>query len=219
MARNKFQNEMETLNLDLVYMGALVERAIEDSAKALILQDKELCNKVIASDKEINVLRAEIESKALKIILMQQPVASDLRMISTALKMITDMERIGDQARDICEIVLHLCEEEYQLKLEILSQMGEYAKQMVYGCINSFVKQDIEAAKKVIKTDDAMDELFAKLKRKMVKLIKEKQAYADQAIYFLMVGKYFEKIGDHAENIAEWVIFSKTGEHKDIKII
>jgi len=209
MLRNRFQKEMEELNIELIKMGALIERAIDDSVKALITQDKELCNQVIVSEEEIKTFKTEIEKKALKIILMQQPVASDLRMIFTALKMITDMHRIGSQACDICEIVIHLCDEDYQPKLDILPQMGEYAKQMVYGCINSFVKQDLKQAEKVIKTDDAMDDLFVKLKAKMVKLIKEKPIYADQAVYFLMVGKYFEKIGDHAENISEWVISAK----------
>lgn len=209
MLRNRFQKEMEELNIELIKMGALIERAIDDSVKALVSQDKELCNQVISSEEEIKTFKTEIEKKALKIILMQQPVASDLRMIFTALKMITDMHRIGSQACDICEIVIHLCDEDYQPSLDILPQMGEYAKQMVYGCINSFVKQDLKQAEKVIKTDDAMDDLFVKLKAKMVKLIKEKPVYADQAVYFLMVGKYFEKIGDHAENIAEWVISLK----------
>jgi len=209
MLRNKFQQEMETLNIELIKMGALIERAIDDSVKALITQDKELCNQVITSEEEINNFKVEIENKALKIILMQHPVASDLRLISTALKMITDMDRIGSQARDICDIVISLCDEDYQPQLEILPQMGEFAKQMVYGCISCYVKKDLKQAEKIIKTDDVMDDLFVKLKTKMVKLLKEKPDYADQAIYFLMVGKYFEKIGDHAENIAEWVISLK----------
>ena len=200
-------------------MGALVERAIENSVTALMSQNKDLCVQVIAADKEINALTANIESKALKILLMQQPVASDLRTISTALKIVTDLERIGDQARDICAIVLHLCDEDYQPTLTILPQMGEQAKDMVNACIDSFVKLDLDLAQKVIKTDDNMDELFRKLKDKMVQLIKDKPAYADQALYFMMVGKYFEKIGDHAENIAQWVIFSKIGEHKHVKIL
>lgn len=219
MLRNKFQKELEVLNLELIGMGALIERTIDDSVKSLITQDKELCNKVIASENEISTMRAAIESKALKILLMQQPVAMDLRMISTALKMITDMERIGAQACDICEIVMHLCDEDYQPTLDILPQMGEICKQMVHESIDSFVKLDIDIAKKVIQTDDIMDDLFVKLKEKMIKLIKDTPIYADQAVYFLMVGKYFEKIGDHAENIAQWVIFSKLGEHKHIKIL
>ncbi|MCL2521630.1 MAG: phosphate signaling complex protein PhoU [Erysipelotrichales bacterium] len=219
MLRNKFQKELELLGQELLGMVALIERIIGESSMALTTQDKVLCEKVIAYKDDVNILKAEIESKALKIILMQQPVASDLRKISTALKMIIDLERIAGQARDICEIVFNLCEENYQIKLEILPQMAELTRQMVYDCVNSFVKQDLELAAKTIETDDLIDNLFDKLKQKMIKLIKEKPSFADQAIYLLMVGKHLEKIGDHAENIAEWVIYSKTGKHKNIKII
>jgi len=219
MLRNKFQKELETLNQELIGMAALIERIIGDSTLALTSQDKTLCERVIAYKDDVNAFKVEIESKALKIILMQQPVASDLRKISTALKMIIDLERIAGQARDVCEIVLNLCEENYQIKLEILPQMGELTRQMVYDCVNSFVKQDLELAGKVIEADDLIDGLFDKLKKKMIKWIKEKPSFADQAIYLLMVGKHLEKIGDHAENIAEWVIYSETGKHKNVKII
>jgi len=218
MLRNKFQREIESLKTKLVRMGALVESAIDDSAKALITQNKELCQKVIDTEKDIDALRVEIESKSLKILLMQQPVAGDLRAISTALKLIAEMERIGDQARDICDILLELCEEDYQQALVILPQMAELARVMVRESVDAFVKESVELAEKVIKIDDEMDDLFNKLKVKMVKNLKEKPKYADQMIYFLMLGKYFEKIGDHAENIAQWVIFAKTGEHKNIKL-
>jgi len=255
---------MEALNLELTQMAALIEKIISDGTKALINQDKSLCEQVISHRDEVKIARAEIESKALKIILMQQPVAGDLRKISTALKMITDLERIASQARDICEIVLFLCGENYQviqtpeqaldtpsydgvidskaaefesglrqknalaskhfsssfqINLEILPQMGDKARQMVFDCVNSFVKQDLELAEKTIEDDNQLDALFDKLRKKMIKLIKEKPSFADQAIYLLMIGKYLEKIGDHAENIAQWVIYSKTGKHKNIKII
>ncbi|MCL2862315.1 MAG: phosphate signaling complex protein PhoU [Firmicutes bacterium] len=219
MLRNRFQKELETLNQELISMAALIEKIIGDSTMALTRQDKVLCERVISYKDEVNIFKAEIESKALKIILMQQPVASDLRKISTALKMITDLERIAGQARDICEIVIHLCDEDYQPTIEILPQMSELTRQMVYDCVNSFVKEDLELAAKVIETDDIIDSLFDKLKKKMIKLIKDKPSFADQAIYFLMVGKHLEKIGDHAENIAEWVKYSKSGKHKNIKII
>ena len=219
MLRNKFQKELENLNQELTGMAALIERIIGDSATALSNQDKSLCERVIAYKDEVNILKAEIESKALKIILMQQPVASDLRKISTALKMIIDLERIAGQARDICEIVLTLCEDDYQIKLEILPQMAGMVRQMVYDCVNSFVREDLDLAAKTKETDDQVDALFDKLKVKMIKLIKDKPSIADQAILLLMIGKHLEKIGDHAENIAEWVVYSKTGKHKNIKII
>ena len=219
MLRNKFDKQLETLNLELVHMGALVERAIDDSAKALIDQNLELAHQVITQERGIDALKNEIESKALKILLTQQPVARDLRTISAALKIITDLERIGDQARDLCDIVIALYEEEYQPKLEILPQMAELSRVMVRDSVDSFVKQDIVLAKKVIETDDKMDELFSQLKKKMIKMLKTKSDHADQMIYFLMAGKYLEKIGDHAENIAQWVIFAKTGERKSVKIL
>lgn len=263
MLRNRFQKEMDALNLELTQMAALIEKIISDGTKALMSQDMALCEQVISYRDEVKTARAEIESKALKIILVQQPVAGDLRKISTALKMITDLERIASQARDICEIILFLGVENYQvyqapeqaldmpscdglpqqaaglepghrqknalaskhssssfqIKLEILPQMGELTRQMVFDCVNSFVKQDLELADKTIEKDNQLDALFDNLRKKMIKLIKEKPSFADQAIYLLMIGKYLEKIGDHAENIAQWVIFAKTGERKSVKIL
>lgn len=219
MIRSRFDAELIEINKNLIKLGSLIEVAIELSIKALLQQDKQLAESVIKGDKQINSLAREIEGEALKVLLCQQPVASDLRTISTALKIVTDMERIGDQAQDICEIVLHLCNEEYQTKLVQVPQMAEKTKHMVGDCINSFVNLDIELAKKIIDSDDEIDSLFAKVKADMVELIKEKSCCADQAIYLMMVAKYFEKIGDHAENIAEWIIFCKTGERKNVKLL
>ncbi len=210
---------VDELNAELIDMGVLIERAIGNSVQALVKQNRELCHHVIVSDKEINRRTAAIESKALRILLMQQPVASDLRVISTALKVVTDMERIGDQARDVCGIVLSLCDENYEPTLNILPAMGELAKEMVHAAVDSFVKIDTQIAERIIKIDDDMDNMFAKLRQKMIKLINEKPEFADQALYFMMIGKYFEKIGDHAENIADWVIFEKSGEHKRNKLL
>jgi phosphate transport system protein len=200
-------------------MGAMTETAIEDSVNALINQNKEAAKAVMDGEKEISRMTGDIESAAMKIILLQQPVAGDLRMISTALKIVTDIERIGKQAADICSIVLHLCDEEYQTKLEVIPQMADLAKKMVKTCIDSFVRLDTELAGEIIKTDNEMDELFGKVKENMIKLIRYTPAYADQSIYLMMIAKYFEKIGDHAENIAEWVIFCKTGKRKNIRLI
>ncbi len=216
--RNRFQRELEALNLDLIKMGLTVEKAIDDSVKALVTQNRELCDRVIAADKDIDDLMTDIESKALKMLLMQQPVASDLRKISTALKIVTDLERIGDQASDICAITLHLCDEEYTAKLILIPQMAELCKKMVKDCVESFIKLDQVKAEAIIKADDEMDELFAKVKQDMIELIRKDTLYADQAIYLMMTAKYFEKIGDHAENIADWVIFCVTGEHKHKKL-
>jgi phosphate transport system protein len=219
MYRSRFDKELDEMKSNLVLFGGLVEQAINRSIDALIHQDKALAESVIGDDEEIGRLTGLIESEALKILLRQQPVASDLRIISTALKIVTDMERIGKQSGDICSIVLHLCDEEYQTKLISIPLMAEKAKLMVNWCIDSFVKLDIALAKKVIETDDEIDILFAKVKDNMIKLIQKQPEYADQAIYLMMVAKYFEKIGDHAQNIAEWVIFCKTGERKNIKLI
>ena len=210
---------METLNSELVQMGTVVEKALSDTIVALIEQDKDLCEQVTIAEKTIDKMRTDIESRALRVLLMQQPVARDLRMISTALKIISDLERIGDQARDICGIVVELCDENYQINLEILPQMAELSKTMVRSCVDSFVKQDVDMAAKIIEMDTGMDELFDKLKAKLLKMLKKKTDYADQLLYFLMIGKYFEKIGDHAENIAQWIIFSRSGIHKSVKIL
>jgi len=214
MLRNKFTRELEALKLELVHMGALVEHAIDDSIGALLQQDVELCNKVIEAEKTIDALRSDIEGKALRILLMQQPVASDLRMISTALKTIIDMERISDQARDICDIVLTLCDQKYSVGLDIIPQMAELSRTMVRHSVDSFVKNDVELAEKVTGSDDNMDALFSQLKAKMIKLLKKRPEHSDQFIYFLMIGKYFEKIGDHAENIAKWVLASANKKKK-----
>ena len=218
-ARNKFQTELDNLNLSLIKMGAAAEEAIENSVYALINQSRETAKAVIDSDKEISEMTGAIESSALKIILLQQPIAGDLRTISAALKIVTDIERIGKQAIDICSIVLHLCEEEYRTTLIVIPQMADLAKKMVKMCIDSFVKRDIKLAELVEKSDNEMDELFVKVKDNMIELIKEQSEYADQAVYLMMVAKYFEKIGDHAENIAQWVVFCRTGTHKNIRLI
>ena len=203
----------------IIKMGAAVEEAIEDSIRALMNQNVEAAKAVIESGKEISRMTGEIESAALKIILLQQPIAGDLRTISTALKIVTDIERIGKQATDICSIVLHLCDEEYQTTLIFIPQMAVLAQSMVKMCIDSFVRQDTALAALVEKSDNDMDELFVRVKDNMIKLIREQPEYADQAVYLMMVAKYFEKIGDHAENIAQWVVFCRTGTHKNIRLL
>lgn len=219
MAAKRFDNELETLNVDIIKMGSMIEDAINETLKILIDQDKELAEEVIKKDKEINIISSKIESEALKILLKEHPVASDLRAISTALKIVTDMERIGDQSSDICEIISYLCDQKYKTKLIDIPQMGYIAKTMVNQCIDAYVRKDYDLAEKVIATDNSIDVLFHKVKREMVELIKSDSTYADQAIYLMMVAKYFEKIGDHAENIAQWVQFYITGERKNVKLI
>lgn len=211
--RNRFDTELENLNLELIKMGSLIETSIETSTKALINQDLDLIKKVNELEIEIDEMEKTIESHCLKLLLQQQPVASDLRIISTALKMITDMERIGDNAEDIAEIARFLVNQKFIKDLVHIPQMAEATISMVKRSIDAFVNKDQELAKQVCKDDDIVDDLFQVVKKELIQKIHEKEDNGEQAIDLLMIAKYFERIGDHAENIAEWVIFSITGEH------
>jgi phosphate transport system protein len=213
--RLKFDEQLAQLNNSLIEMGTMVETAIANAIKALIEQDTELANKIIQADDEIDSKEQEIEELCLKIILQQQPVAKDLRLVSSVHKMITDIERIGDHATDISEIAIFLSETKYAKDLVHIPQMAEATIKMVRKSIEAFVKQDLALAKEVIAYDDVVDDLFDVIKSEVIELIKADSSIGDQAIDFIMIAKYFERIGDHATNIAEWVIFSLTGKHKD----
>lgn len=214
--RNKFETQLEELNRELIHMGALVEESIDSAIKALCNQDKEEARKAIAFDRKIDYKEKEIEDLCLKLILQQQPVARDLRQISAALKMITDMERIGDQAADISDIAIFLAEEKYIKSLETIPEMAGATIRMVTGSIDAFVKSDLELARSVIDSDDIVDNLFVKVKDDLISLVHQNPDNGRQAMDLLMVAKYFERIGDHAVNIAEWVVFSITGEHREM---
>lgn len=214
--RNKFETQLEELNRELIHMGALVEESIDSAVKALCNQDKEEARKAIAFDRKIDYKEKEIEDLCLKLILQQQPVARDLRQISAALKMITDMERIGDQAADISDIAIFLAEEKYIKSLETIPKMADETIRMVTGSIDAFVKSDLELARSVIDSDDIVDNLFVKVKDDLITLVHQNPDNGRQAMDLLMVAKYFERIGDHAVNIAEWVVFSITGEHREM---
>lgn len=216
MMRNQFDNQLEKLNTQLIKMGGLIEMAISSAVKALIEQDKDQAKQAIYADREVDLKEKEIEDLCLKLLLQQQPVARDLRLISSALKMITDMERIGDQAADISEIVILLADAPYIKKLETIPKMAEETIRMVTGSIDAFVKKDLDLARSVVQSDDVVDDLFVTVKNDLIDLIHKDPSTGEQAMDLLMVAKYFERIGDHAVNIAEWVIFSMTGEHKDI---
>ncbi len=211
--RNNFDKELDLLNNELIKMGSMVEESIKNAAKALIDQDRQLAKDVIARDVEINDMEKEIEAKCLRLIIKQQPVAGDLRLISSILKMITDLERIGDQAQDICEISLSFSEEKYIKQLTHIPQMADATIHMVKKSIDAFVRRDVDLALEVIKFDDEVDELFDIIKEELIILIREDAKNGEQAINFLMISKYFERIGDHAENIAEWIVYSITGDH------
>ena len=212
--RSRFDTQLEELNTELIRMGSLIEAAITNAVKALIHQDKSQAKKAIQEDLEVDQKEQEIENLCLKLLLQQQPVARDLRLISAALKMITDMERIGDQAADISEIAIFLSEEPYVTKLVKIPQMAEETVKMVTGSIDAFVKKDLSMAQAVVDADDIVDDLFLQVKSDLINLIHQNAENGSQALDLLMVAKYLERIGDHAVNIAEWVIFSITGVHK-----
>ena len=211
--RSRFDEQLSLLNKKMIEMGAECEELIALVAKALLNGDVEGARKAKEQGHEIDQMEREIESICLKLLLQQQPVAKDLRVISAALKMITDMERIGDQAEDIAEIITFLNgrtgEECHDIRL-----MAEAAIKMVTDSIDAYVKQDLEFAKSVSDHDDVVDDAFDRVKQTLIKMISENTADGEYALDLLMIAKYFERIGDHAVNIAEWVEFSVTGVHK-----
>lgn len=212
--RNRFDRQLEQLSCELIEMGALIEQAIASAAKALTEQDKDAAKKAIAFDSEVDEKEKEIEALCLKLLLHQQPVAGDLRLISSALKMITDMERIGDQAADISELVVLMDGMPYA-GAEHIPEMARATIGMVTDSIDAFVRRDMELARRVCADDDRVDALFDRVKGEIVALIHQNADDGERAVDLLMVAKYFERIGDHAVNLAEWVIFSITGQHMD----
>jgi len=214
MMRSHFDEQLNLLNTELLEMGALIEHAIESASTALIDQDVASANKAIEFDSKVDQKERDIESLCLKLLLQQQPVARDLRQISAALKMITDMERIGDQAADISGIVIYLAGTSYIKKLEHLPQMANAAIRMVRSSIDAYIKKDLVLARETIDMDDIIDDLFVTVKNELIEAIHRKAEDGGQAMDLLMVAKYFERIGDHAQNIAEWVEYSITGKHK-----
>ena len=210
--RSRFDEQLNNLNNELITMGALCEEAISSAVKLLIDNDVKMKENVLDADKQIDQKERDIETLCMKLLMQQQPVASDLRTISSALKMISDMERIGDQASDIAEIA----EYAYGSGMESETHIADMARatiQMVTDSIDSFVKKDVDLAHTVIEHDNIVDDLFDKVKSELISAIENKAANAEALIDLLMIAKYFERIGDHAENIAEWVIYSITGKH------
>lgn len=211
--RSHFDEQLAMLNNELTQMGAMCEEAISVASKALTTGNVKLTDQVLSLDGEINHMERKIETLCLKLLLQQQPVAGDLRQISAALKMITDMERIGTQAADIAEIITFLDGRTGE-ECEYIRFMAEVAIQMVTESIDAFVKQDMVSADAAINRDDDVDHLFLQVKGSLIKMIAEKPTDGGYALDLLMIAKYFERIGDHAVNIAEWVVFSMTGVHK-----
>ena len=211
--RTRFDEQLDYLNNMLIEMGGLIENAISMATQALENQNIEAAKKAIVFDAEVNQAEKDIESLCLKLILQQQPVASDLRLISAVLKMITDMERIGDHAADISEIVVMMNAVPHIIKLDHIPQMAKAAAKMVTDAVDAFVKKDLDLARAVMKDDDIVDDLFKKVRFELIDMIRADSSNGEQAIDLLMIVKYFERIGDHAVNIAEWVEFSITGIH------
>ena len=200
--REKFDKELKNLNDKLLEMGGQVEEAIEDSLKALVNKDLDLAKKVFTSDDIINSMEKDIEDMCLRIILRQNPVAGDLRMISSILKMITDLERIGDQAQDISQITMHLIDKDYIKDLKHIKEMSSITISMVKDSINAFLIKDIKLIESIIEKDKKVNELFDIIRREIIELIRIDIENGTQAIDFLMIGKYLERIGDHAKNIS-----------------
>lgn len=219
MMRKLFDEELEKLNVDLTKMGHLVEVAIENMIDAFKHQDKALAKEIIANDRLINDMERTVESRAFNLILRQQPIATDLRNVTTALKIVTDLERIGDQAADIAEIIMNFEGEHAYKTVEHIPTMAKKAKIMVHESIDSFIKKDLSTARLVKSMDDEIDALFEEVKQEVAEIIKENSERIDYCIDFLMIAKYLEKVGDHAVNICEWLEFNQTGSVNNQRLI
>ena len=213
--RNRFDRQLVQLNDEMIEMGSMIEKAIQQAITALIKQDTDAARKIIEYDEDIDQQEKNIENLCLKLLLQQQPVARDLRVISSALKMVTDMERIGDHASDISEMAILMADRPYIKKLEHIQEMAKEASVMLVNSIEAFVNKDVKQAHEVIIKDDVVDNLFETIKNELIAMIHKNPDVGDQAMDLLMVAKYLERIGDHACNIAYWVIFSITGSHED----
>ena len=212
--RKKYFVELEEINQKLLLMQKKVISAIQESINALLNKDSLLIEDTFRKEKEIDSLERDIEQECLKILLMEHPVAGDFREVSAALKMITDLERIGDNARDICEIALQFNGKTYIKRLEHIPEMAKNAIAMVKDSVQSYIDQDLELARGLDKRDDRVDDLFAIVKKDLILLIKLDSSSADDAIMILMIAKYLERIADHAVNIGEWVDYCITGSHQ-----
>ena len=211
--RNRFDEQLELLNKELIEMGAMCEEMIAMAAKALTGGDVALAEQVQSEGSGVDQMERQIEGHCMKLLLHQQPVARDLRVISAALKMITDMERIGDQAEDIAEIITYLKGRTME-SCELIGQMAQATMKMVTESIDAYVKKDVALAEAVLAYDDVVDRYFDRMKAAIIALVAKNPADGEFALDLLMISKYFERIGDHATNIAEWVIYSVTGIHK-----
>jgi len=209
--RTRFDQQLETLHVELIRMGALCEDAISAATQALLQKDETLAEAAEEAERELDRREREVENLCLKLLLRQQPVAGDLRQISAALKMISDLERIGDQAADIAELAREITlPEEHKLHI---AAMAEAVARMVTDSVESFVRSDLELAHQVYRMDDRVDAAFGQVREELIALMAADPAFGAQGLDLLMVAKYLERIGDHATNVAEWVEYSITGVH------
>lgn len=216
--REKFDMQIDDISLRIIKMSTKVEQIIAMSIKSLKEKDKEMAQNAIKLDEEINEAEREIQRLCISLMLMQQPVYADnLRFISSTFKILTDLERMGDQARDISTLNLELIDKKGVWNIDLISKMAENAAKMVSLCVVSYTDKDIEIAKKVIEADDEVDRLFYEVKNQLVKYIVETKNESEgiNALDTIMIAKYFERIADHAQNVAEWVIYSQTGKDKN----
>ena len=211
--RDRFEEQLKLLNKELVEMGALCEESIAYAVKFLTEQDEKMRQNAIEAEKQIDHMEKDIESLCMRLLIEQQPVASDFRKVTSALKMISDLERIGDHAEDIAEIAGYV--DSVDLKNQVhINDMAQAAVRMVVSGMDSYVKQDEELARSVLKMDDTVDKMFLSVKNELIEMIRSGEENGETLLDLLMIAKYFERIGDHAENIAEWVIYAVTGKHR-----
>lgn len=218
-ARNSFDKELQLLHIDLIQMGSMTEQAIQQSVQAFLSRNTALAEHIVEGDSDVNDMEKQIEARCLSLIIRQQPVAGDLRKISSTLKMTTDLERIGDHAVDIAEISLMMQGEHLEEMARHIPQMAQASVEMVHESIDAFVRGDLRLAQTVIDSDDVVDQLFCKVKEDLKNTLRHGNEESDNAIDLLMIAKYLERIADHAVNICEWVLFSETGMHKNKKIM
>ena len=218
-ARLSFDFELKLLKEDLHEMARLIEAAIEKIMLAFETQDEVLAREIIQGDRIVNDIEKAIEARCLSLIIRQQPVARDLRIVTTALKVVTDMERIGDHAADIAELILREKREHIYDLIKHIPEMGKATKDMVHNAVIAFTTLNVDMAKDIMKQDDIVDDLFDQVKQEVANILKTSSEQVDQCVDILMIAKYFERIGDHVVNICEWTEFHETGTLNNIRLL
>ena len=213
--RNVLDNELRAIHVEIIKMGTLIEKTIEETIKALVEHDIALAQKIVDGDDRFDAMEMDIENKCIALIATQQPVASDLRKIFSVVKIVTDLERIADHCQDISKFTLDLANQVYVKPLVDIPTMGKRVKEMVKMTIDCYIDQDVEKSKQVCANDDVVDRYFYTIVKDLEMIMKEKPEAIKQCLDFLMIAKYLERMADHATNVAEWVIFSVDGTHFD----